>query len=62
MLILRLLVVLVAIGGVASYFAYLFTGGAAYLRVAKNLARFALVAVLVFFALLLLERVLMPVF
>ncbi|QSI76095.1 MULTISPECIES: hypothetical protein [Niveibacterium] len=62
MLILRLLVVLVAIGGVASYFAYLFTGRAGYLRLAKNLARFTLVAVLVFLGLLLLERVLMPVF
>lgn len=44
------------------YFAYLFTGRAGYLRVAKKLAQFALVAVLVFLGLLALERVLMPVF
>jgi hypothetical protein len=60
-LILRILAVLIAIGGVASLFAFAFTQDRRYLRFALRIAQFALIAALVFLGLLLLERVLLPV-
>ena len=60
MLLLRLLAVLVGIGIGASVFAYFFTREPRYLALAWKLFRWALVMALVFFALLILERVLVP--
>ena len=60
MLLLRLLAVLVGIGISASVFAYFFTRQPRYLALAWRLFRYALIMALVFFALLILERVLVP--
>lgn len=60
MLLLRLLAVLVGIGIGASVFAYFFAREPRYLALAWKLFRWALVMALVFFALLILERVLVP--
>ncbi|HOB45194.1 MAG TPA: hypothetical protein PKM60_03440 [Zoogloea sp.] len=60
MLLLRLLGVLVGIGIGASVFAYFFTRDPRYLALAWRLFRYALIVALVFFALLILERVLVP--
>jgi hypothetical protein len=59
-LLLRLLGVLVGIGIGASVFAYFFTRDPRYLALAWRLFRYALIVALVFFALLILERVLVP--
>lgn len=60
MLILRIVAVLVAIGIGASVFAFFFTRDRRYLNLAWRLARYAIIVALVFFALLVLERVLVP--
>lgn len=60
MLLLRLLAVLVGIGIGASVFAYFFTREPRYLALAWRLFCWALIMALVFFALLILERVLVP--
>ncbi|MBT9499190.1 MULTISPECIES: hypothetical protein [Zoogloea] len=60
MLILRIVAVLVGIGIGASVFAFLFTREPRYLTLAWRLFRFGLVVALIFFALLILERVLVP--
>jgi len=60
MLLLRLLAALVGIGIGVSVFAYFFTREPRYLALAWKLFRYALVMALVFFALLILERVLVP--
>lgn len=62
MLVMRILAVLIALGCVANVFAWLLTGERRHLDRAWRLARFALLAVLVFLGLLLLERALLPVF
>ncbi|MCK6372541.1 MAG: hypothetical protein L6Q69_00370 [Zoogloea sp.] len=51
---------LVGIGIGASVFAYFFTREPRYLSLAWRLFRWAIIMVLVFFALLILERVLVP--
>ena len=61
MLLLRLLAVLVGIGVGASVFAYFFTREPRYLALAWRLFRYALVVALVFFALLIVERVFVTV-
>ncbi len=61
MLLLRLLAVLVGIGIGASVFAYFFTREPRYLALAWRLFRYALVVALVFFALLIVERVFVTV-
>lgn len=61
MLLLRIVAVLVGIGIGASVFAYFFTREQRYLALAWRLFRWALIMALVFFALLVLERVLMPI-
>lgn len=60
MLLLRILAVLVGIGIGASVFAYFFTREPRYLSLAWRLFRWAIIMALVFFALLILERVLVP--
>ena len=60
MLILRLLVVLAAIGIVLCVGAFFLKGERRYLSFAWRLFRYAMVAVLVFFSLIALERVLVP--
>ncbi|WP_153162007.1 hypothetical protein [Zoogloea sp. 1C4] len=60
MLLLRVLAVLVGIGIGASVFAYFFTREPRYLALAWKLFRWAIIMALVFFALLILERVLVP--
>ncbi len=61
MLLLRLLAVLVGIGIGASVFAYFFTREPRYLALAWRLFRWALIVALVFFALLIVERVFVTV-
>ncbi|MCK6388620.1 hypothetical protein [Zoogloea sp.] len=61
MLLLRLLAVLVGIGICGSVFAYFFTREPRYLALAWRLFRWALVVALVFFALLIVERVFVTV-
>lgn len=60
MLLLRLLAALVGIGIGASLFAYFFTRDRRYLALGWRLFRWALIMALMFFALLILERVLVP--
>ncbi|MCB1958389.1 MAG: hypothetical protein KDG55_22160 [Rhodocyclaceae bacterium] len=60
MLILRLLGILCLIGAAASVAAFLLTGNRRYLSVVGWILRFAAAMVIVFVALLLLERVLAP--
>lgn len=60
MLILRLVMVLAAIGVVLSVAAFFVKGDRRYLDLAWRIFRFGLIAVLVFFALIALERVLVP--
>lgn len=60
MLLLRLLAVLAGIGIGGSVFAYFFTRDARYLALAWRLFRYTLIIALVFFALLIAERVLVP--
>ena len=60
MLLLRLLAVLAGIGIAGSVFAYFFTRDSRYLALAWRLFRYALIIALVFFALLIVERVLVP--
>ncbi|WP_153111906.1 hypothetical protein [Propionivibrio limicola] len=57
MWLMRLLAVLTAIGIAGSVLCYLFTNDRRYLRLASRLFRFTLIAVLLFFGLLILERV-----
>jgi hypothetical protein len=59
-LILRIVAVLVAIGIGASVFAFLFTRDRRYLALGWRLFRYAIIVALLFFALLILERVLVP--
>ena len=59
-LLLRLLAVLAGIGIAGSVFAYFFTRDARYLALAWRLFRYTLIIALVFFALLVVERVLVP--
>lgn len=61
MLILRFLGVLCLIGGAASVAAFLITGDRRYLKWVGWIVRFAVGVLLVFIALLLLERILIPV-
>ena len=61
MLLLRIVAVLVGIGIGASVFAYFFTREQRYLALAWRLFRYALVVALVFFALLIVERVFVTV-
>ncbi|MCB1906236.1 MAG: hypothetical protein KDH15_02610 [Rhodocyclaceae bacterium] len=61
MLILRFLGVACLIGAAASLAAYLLTGDRRYLRWIGWILRFAAGVVLLFVALLLLERILMPI-
>jgi len=60
MLILRFVAVLVAIGIGASVFAFIFTRERRYLVLGWRLFRYAIIVALLFFALLILERVLVP--
>ncbi|MBX3680423.1 hypothetical protein [Cognatazoarcus halotolerans] len=60
MLILRLLAVLAAIGIVLSVGAFFLKGERRYLDLAWRIFRYALIVALVFFALIALERVLVP--
>ncbi len=60
MLLLRIVAVLVGIGIGASVFAFFFTRERRYLALAWRLFRWAIIVALVFFALLVLERVLVP--
>ncbi|MDD3353110.1 hypothetical protein [Zoogloea sp.] len=60
MLILRLIAVLVAIGIGASLFAFVFTRDQRYLLLGWRLFRYAVIVALVFLALLLVERVFVP--
>ena len=60
MLILRLAAVLVAIGIGGSLLAFVFTRDRRYLALGWRLFRHALVVALVFFALLIVERVFVP--
>ena len=57
MLILRLIAVLVAIGIAGSLLAFVFTRDRRYLAWGWRLFRYAIIVALVFFALLILERV-----
>jgi hypothetical protein len=59
-LILRFVAVLTAIGIAASVLAFLFTREPRFLSLAWRLARYAVIVALVFFALLILEQVLVP--
>lgn len=61
MLLLRLLAVLVGIGICGSVFAYFFSRDVRYLALAWRLFRWALIVALVFFALLIVERVFVTV-
>jgi len=61
MLLLRLLAVLVGIGICGSVFAWFFTRDARYLALAWRLFRWAIIMALVFFALLIVERVFVTV-
>ena len=61
MLLLRLLAVLAGIGICGSVFAYFFTRYARYLALAWRLFRWVLIVALVFFALLIVERVFVTV-
>ncbi|MDR0481018.1 MAG: hypothetical protein LBG66_03925 [Gallionellaceae bacterium] len=56
MIVLRLLLFLAALSIILSGGAYLFTGNRGYLRLAWQIARFVLFALLIFGALYLLER------
>lgn len=60
MLLLRLIAVLLAIGVGGSLAAFVFTGDRRYLALGWRLFRYAIIAALVFFALLILERVFVP--
>lgn len=60
MLLLRLIAVLLAIGIGGSLAAFVFTGDRRYLGLGWRLFRYAIIAALVFFALLILERVFVP--
>lgn len=60
MLILRLLVVLAAIGVLLSVGAFFLMRDRRYLDLAWRIFRYALIVVLVFFSLIALERVLVP--
>lgn len=61
MLLLRLLAVLAGIGICGSVLAYFFTRDARYLALAWRLFRWVLIVALVFFALLIVERVFVTV-
>jgi hypothetical protein len=56
----RIVALLIATGIIALAAAWLFTGNPRYFALAKRLLRFALVVALVFFGLLVAERVLLP--
>lgn len=60
MLLLRLIAVLLAIGIGGSLAAFVFTGDRRYLALGWRLFRYAIIVALLFFALLILERVLVP--
>ena len=60
MLILRLVAVLVAIGIAGSLLAFVFTRDRRYLALGWRLFRYAIIVALVFFALLVAERVFVP--
>ena len=53
----RLLILLAGLGVVSAVLAWLITGRRRYLIVAANIFKFALVAGLVFFAILIFERI-----
>lgn len=61
MLIMRLVAVLVAIGIAGSVLAFVFTRDRRYLALGWRLFRYAIVVALVFFALLIVERVFVTV-
>jgi len=62
MLVVRILALLLAVAGGASVLGYLFTQDRRYLRFALRIAQFATLAALIFFGLLILERILVPIF
>ncbi|WP_417068312.1 hypothetical protein [Niveibacterium terrae] len=61
MFVFRAVALLIASGVIALAAAWLFTGNPRYFVLAKRLLRFALVVALVFFGLLVAERILLPI-